>query len=643
MTEYEGCYVFTPGTAQTNGQVDRRPAKRRKILIQDEFMPFVPLLSGNENSTSVQNRFEIFQNAWNEQEKLFRDLLQSSNISTIDQVVSFVHAIDFAKTESKIPTGLIVAGPTINTDAVLFESITDRVKFGERVTVVNLDSAQIPNLKSALKYINRYASNQATDLDDEETTDDGQQGGRHLNYDLQILHRHVQLHSISRVVLSFQDSEAFEGGLLTDLIDVLSSWNDRIPFVLLFGIATSVDMFLDKLSRTTVKRLQCGRFDVTQLGKEEIFKAATSLEHPVGPWLGPSLSSAMLQRQKDYIHSVSAFVQSLNYVYMTHFFANPLSIFLNHHVACDSLEPEHCEAVRNLQSFQRFIERLIDDGDYKTAQELLSDDTLLYEMVQYKIREGHKRLRAIIDALEAICTFQSYLASKSVRLWSELYISGMSGKLQDSSLVNETLLSIRKLPSDALEDLLVKLSAFQIPGLSAVLEDLETLTSPLLQPLRSSHAIHRQTVRTTVVAQKVELSAQSSTLSPQDLAYSEIVDRTHDLVREYLRTTLVNPTDIFLHEILVYDLKSPLRDVFAPKSRAVVERALSSPHDYLGCDCCDGLGSALSATQPATAVLYQLYLESGALVNVADLWAAFFAILGKEDEEIEEKEHERIL
>lgn len=137
----------------------------------------------------------------------------------------------------------------------------------------------------------------------------------------------MQLHSISRVVLSFQDSEAFEGELLTDLIDVLrysigsgkmsvanftSSWNDRIPFVLLFGIATSIDMFLDKLSRATVKRLQCGRFDATQLEKEEIFKAATSLEHPVGPWLGPSLSSAMLQRQKDYIHSISAFVQSLN-------------------------------------------------------------------------------------------------------------------------------------------------------------------------------------------------------------------------------------------------------------------------------------------------------------------------------------------
>lgn len=274
---------------------------------------------------------------------------------------------------------------------------------------------------------------------------------------------------------------------------------------------------------------------------------------------------------------------------------------------------------------------------------MLSNNISLYEMIQYKTNEGHKRFRAIIHALEAICIFQSCLASKSVTPWSELYISGMSGKLQDSPLINETLLSIRRLPSDAMKDLLIELSKFQIPGLSAVINDLKTLTSSLLQPLRSSHAIHHKNLRTTVVAQKVQLSAQSSILSPQDRAYSEIVDRTHDLVREYFRITLVNPTDIFLHEILVYDLKSPLRDVFAPKSRAAVERALGSPHDYLGCDCCGGLGDALSATQPATAVLYQLYLESGALVNVSDLWAAFFAILGGKDEDDEEKEHERVL
>ena len=47
------------------------------------------------------------------------------------------------------------------------------------------------------------------------------------------------------------------------------------------------------------------------------------------------------------------------------------------------------------------------------------------------------------------------------------------------------------------------------------------------------------------------------------------------------------------------------------------------------------LQSMLSSTQPATAILYQLYLESGSLVNASDLWSAFNAIVGEEEDEVE--------
>lgn len=46
-------------------------------------------------------------------------------------------------------------------------------------------------------------------------------GSQPLAYDLQILHNYVHEQSITRVILSFQDSEAFEPGLLIALIDVL--------------------------------------------------------------------------------------------------------------------------------------------------------------------------------------------------------------------------------------------------------------------------------------------------------------------------------------------------------------------------------------------------------------------------------------
>lgn len=42
-----------------------------------------------------------------------------------------------------------------------------------------------------------------------------------LSYDLQILCDHVRSQSIDRVVLAFHDSEAFDGTLLSDLIELI--------------------------------------------------------------------------------------------------------------------------------------------------------------------------------------------------------------------------------------------------------------------------------------------------------------------------------------------------------------------------------------------------------------------------------------
>ncbi|KAI7647877.1 hypothetical protein KC318_g18310, partial [Hortaea werneckii] len=46
-----------------------------------------------------------------------------------------------------------------------------------------------------------------------------------------------------------------------------------------------------------------------------------------------------------------------------------------------------------------------------------------------------------------------------------------------------------------------------------------------------------------------------------------------------------------------------------------------------------GEEATLAATQPATAVLYQLYLESGNLINASDLWQAFQAVMGDDADE----------
>ncbi len=46
----------------------------------------------------------------------------------------------------------------------------------------------------------------------------GRQGPKLLNYDLQVLYEFVHTNKIQKVVVGFQDSEAFDGTLLADLI-----------------------------------------------------------------------------------------------------------------------------------------------------------------------------------------------------------------------------------------------------------------------------------------------------------------------------------------------------------------------------------------------------------------------------------------
>ena len=94
-----------------------------------------------------------------------------------------------------------------------------------------------------------------------------------------------------------------------------SSWNDRIPFLLLIGIATSIDLFQEKLSKAAVRTLQGVRFDMERLPVDDILKATVSLNGSRFIWLGPRLSSTMVQRHNDYVQSTSSFIEAIKVIW----------------------------------------------------------------------------------------------------------------------------------------------------------------------------------------------------------------------------------------------------------------------------------------------------------------------------------------
>jgi origin recognition complex subunit 3 len=147
-----------------------------------------------------------------------------------------------------------------------------------------------------------------------------------------------------------------------------SSWLDRLPFILLFGIATSAESFEDRLSGKSLRYLDGQKFDVTQSDEiiEKLFKATIAYANElvsesteeyttVLPRIGPNIAQRILDRQKDHVQNTQDFADGLKYAYMSHFYASYPTVFLGKGLSFDDVDSDAFEAVRNLPSFRRYI------------------------------------------------------------------------------------------------------------------------------------------------------------------------------------------------------------------------------------------------------------------------------------------------
>lgn len=250
------------------------------------------------------------------------------------------------------------------------------------------------------------------------------------------------------------------------------------------------------------------------------------------------------------------------------------------------------------------------------------------------VEKSRRTLYELITALEILLLVNSFTHSRPTLTFSSLYIKALGGDLVDSSVVRELMSSIRTLPSNQMLDLLIGLRQypqFAPTEIEPVIELLSRKAAQSTQPLHSSHSTGDGAFRTTVKDQKVILDKASRVLDPQTAEYTRIVDRVNLMFTSYMAKALISPKDICFYEILIFDARAAIRDAVGSAPRASLERALSRPHDYLACSCCDVMEGQLGANQPATALIYQLYLESGATINIEDWWMAFRAVLGTDE------------
>ncbi|KAH8602888.1 origin recognition complex subunit 3 N-terminus-domain-containing protein [Bisporella sp. PMI_857] len=649
-SDQQPAFVFT-----RSEDAIERPAKRRKVSKANsiEYAPafkFEPLFGGSEDLQWVKLRQELFVRFWKETEGRIQSVLQAANEETLAKVTAFVQNTNVTKGMGTLPAGFIATGPNIASQSLLFEQLSDKLRAELQGPVVTLRSGDASNLKAMLKQIIRETTNQKS-IGDDENGFDQRPGRKLLNYDLELLHRFVNAHESQKVVVAFQDSEAFDPGLLVDIITLFNCWEDRIPFILLFGIATSVDLFHERLSRAASRYLSGTQFDVEQTSSilESLFQKVTaSTNVPVR--LGPGFISSLMERQHDHVQSVQAFTSALKYAYMFHFYSNPLAVLSNFTELSrmmNSLTPLHLEAVRKLSSFQELVKLLFDNNDKIHAKKLLEDDDVLREEIELSLKSTSVKLTHLSRKMQVIASIAKGPVGKV-----ELYLKAFKGTLNDSDIILGLFDNIKRMSPQELASLIDTIEAVaqngslelgldgwlnEEPDFALEIGEVRKQVALLAatgNPVRSSYAAHSKAVRTTVIAQKVQLSYEKSSLSREDIEYTKLIDQFLETLRGYL--TCENPQQWFLNEVWLFDFTFPYKDVFAPRPRHVLENALFEPSGYLLS--CDPSVEVLSSASVPTAIIYHMYLESGSLINISDLWTSFFSIMeGEGDEGCDER------
>ncbi|KAK6954404.1 hypothetical protein Daesc_004371 [Daldinia eschscholtzii] len=652
--QHQAAYVFDPLDGADGAN---RPAKRRKVSNRpskaetqepDASLIFQPLFGDSEDERCVRLRQNLFESSWSQIDERIQRILRMTNQSTLDQVTSFLQTVPDHAPTGKIPSAFIITGPNLASQDLLFEQLSEALQIQADARVVRLRSGDASNLKAVLKKIIHDVTARETDDENDLELATGKDGRKYLNYDLEALYAHLKTSPRRHIVIAFQDSEAFESGLLSDLISLFTSWLDRIPFALLFGVATSVELFQARLLKSTCQCLYGDQFDVEQSASiiEKIFKAAIA-HSEIALRLGPSLVYSLLERQQDQVSSIPVFASSLKYAYMCHFYANPLTVLLSDDIDADSLQASHMEAVRYLPSFRRHIEAIIEKGAVKQARLLLDDDQHLRALLKSSLQEYHRWSLNLLRNLK-ILTAGNVLPTGFTTLYLDALARGI-----DSEQIAQFVGSIKRMqPAEIISFLSQVLSDIDngdvnlgldpwsneagesvsyFTSLLSSVKDLRENAEEQGNVLRSKYSGQTKVLRTTVVAQKVQLSEDTATLTDEDRAYTDLIDKLTNYLKEKLSCD--SAKDLLFNELWFFDSKSPYRDVFIPRPRGVVERALSRPHDYLNCSCCETKEDGIMPSLPTVAILYQLYLETGSLVNVADLWSAYYGVVGEENEE----------
>ncbi|KAI2654691.1 Origin recognition complex subunit 3 [Labeo rohita] len=420
------------------------------------------------------------------------------------------------------------------------------------------------------------------------------------------------------VVVIFKDFEAFNSHVLQDFILICSRYAQELPFVFIFGIATSPSAIQHRLPHS-VSSLLCievfHSLSCTQHLASVFDKLILNSQFPF------KLSSRVIQvlvgifLYHDF--SVQNFVKGLQFSMLEHFNSQPLSVLCCQKqealLSAKTLSKQNVERIRHLPSFMRYVE----------TQEPQEQVRLLTSDEHVKIRELHvscieKNLwetEEYDSALQLLRILAKDELVAALRKCAEILKSANTKRMQNVL--------------QQFEDFIGKLEALE--GKCLFRRFLWEWCHLSKNGISENGSLSASKGKTLLEKE----SRRTKKMNPFEVLRSQVIEFIDSLVREYLTPAELQP----LNEVCYYSSSGVLRQRLNVTPRTSIQAALSHPFYYLQNESLKTNAGTISSAAPDLCIVYKLHLECGRLINLYDWLEAFVTVMSAaEDQDADSEE-----
>lgn len=503
--------------------------------------------------------------------------------------------------------------------------------------VIRLQARQCNNLQNALRNIIKAVIVQRHSLNAYPEFLNKHKRLLPLNFDMELLVRFLEEEASFGIVISLVNIETFDSQTLADLISTLHLWQRQIPFVLVLGVTSTIELLESRLPKSCLRLLNARAFTFkphTDLPSDILRRVQQVSVAESGPLLGASVVSALNEMTQNQAFSAQSLKQVLKFGFISHYLVNPTTSVITGAISVSSKEQRHqsMETIRRTSSFQRYCEHLLHKKDGVSSakvRKLLDNDKALIDEVQKAAREANRDFYISLSVITMMIdlhelTFVDDSARPKSRLTKETELYRVMHDLSDSTIFDE------------LEVWFTKIEA------KSLLPVLRTLSSRQYE--KSIEENIRQSIILCEAALNVVPNDGQVSGSMKDSASSMVSLQIWTTLANCIRSSSFDLSSALLCEAYVLSTRSvPLRQNFEARSRGALERALLRPGDYLGCECCtnhsksdnrdavnksqgeieeDSVRSGIGVLPPVC-ILFSLLQEAPTIINLRDLFDAF--------------------